>query len=142
MNAPAQQEIAVAVGILTDADGRALLAQRPEGAHQAGAWEFPGGKLDDAETPLDGLRRELHEELGVAVRAAQPLMSYRHVYPDRTICLHVWRVSDFTGQPTGVEGQALRWVAVDGLMEAGLLPADRPIAEALLAETRPNRSSG
>jgi len=97
----------------------------------AGWWEFPGGKLDDHETPLDGLTRELREELGIEVRSAEPLLSYRHDYPERVVHLHVWRVIDFAGAPVGLEGQALRWAAVGQLMEIGLLPADLPIVDAL-----------
>lgn len=141
MNAIEKPEIEVAAGILTDTSGRTLIARRPEGAHQAGWWEFPGGKLHGTESPLEGLTRELREELGIEVRRAEPLMSYRHEYPERLVCLHVWRVTDFTGAPTGLEGQALRWSPVDELMESGLLPADLPIVEALL-RARPVSGKG
>ena len=124
-------EIAVAAGILRDRAGRALIAQRPEGKHQAGWWEFPGGKLCETETPLEALTRELWEELGIEVHAAEPLLTYRHDYPERVVELHVWCVLAFTGEPIGVEGQALRWSRIDELLETGLLPADRPIVEAL-----------
>lgn len=97
----------------------------------AGWWEFPGGKLGDDETLLDGLTRELWEELGIEVHSAEPLLSYRHDYPERVVHLHAWRVTGFTGTPAGLEGQALRWAAVDRLMEIGLLPADLPIVAAL-----------
>lgn len=133
MNAPAKPEIVVAAGILQDAAGRALIAQRPDGAHQSGWWEFPGGKVDDAETLLEGLARELREEIGIEVRAAEPLICYRHEYPERVVRLHVWCVTEYAGVPRGHEGQALRWEAVDELMDVGLLPADRPIVDALLA---------
>lgn len=131
---PNKPEIVVAAGILTDANGRALIARRPDGAHQAGWWEFPGGKLRLGETPLEGLTRELREELGIEVRAAQPLLSYRHDYPERVVHLHVWRVNEFAGEPAGAEGQPLCWLPIGELLEAGLLPADRPIVDALLAE--------
>lgn len=132
VSAPHQPEITVAAGIVMDHDGRALLAQRPDGKHLAGWWEFPGGKLDASETPLEGLTRELREELGIEVRAAEPLLDYRHNYPERIVHLHVWRIREFTGEPAGLEGQVLRWVSVDELLDNGLLPADRPIVEALL----------
>jgi len=125
-------EIAVAAGILRDRAGRALIAQRPEGKHQAGWWEFPGGKLHAAETPLEALTRELREELGIEVDSAEPLLTYRHDYPERIVELHVWCVLAFTGDPIGVEGQALRWSPIDELLETGLLPADRPIVAALV----------
>jgi 8-oxo-dGTP diphosphatase len=131
-------EIEVAAGVLTDPAGRALIARRPDDGHLGGWWEFPGGKLGAQETPLQGLTRELHEELGIDVRTATPLVEYTHEYPDRIVRLHVWRVTQYDGEPTGEEGQPLRWVSVAELPDAGILPADLPIIEALLASgTRP-----
>ena len=121
----------VAAGVLRDACGRVLIAQRPEGKHAAGFWEFPGGKLAAGESPAAGLVRELAEELGVAVQAAEPLLKISHDYPDRRIVLHVFRVTSWSGEPAGLEGQPLRWVAVDELAAAGILPADQPVIDAL-----------
>jgi 8-oxo-dGTP diphosphatase len=123
--------IAVAAGILRDSLGRILIAQRPPGGHVGGFWEFPGGKLDPGETPVQGLQRELQEELGVAVEAAVPFMAYRHEYPGRVVELHVFLVERYSGEPRGVEGQPLRWVSVAELPATDLLPADLPIAAAL-----------
>jgi len=97
----------------------------------AGWWEFPGGKLDGDETPEQALIRELREELGIEVGSVEPLLSYSHDYPEQVVHLHVLRVTSYQGKPAGIEGQPLRWVGVSQLMESGLLPADRPIAEAL-----------
>ena len=108
-----------------------MIAQRGTGTHMAGWWEFPGGKLDGDETPFEALVRELREELGIEVSAADEWLAYTHDYPEQVVHLHVLRVTAYSGEPAGLEGQPLRWVAVDQLMEAGLLPADRPIAEAL-----------
>ena len=123
--------IRVAAGILRDPDGRFLIAQRPDGAHVGGFWEFPGGKLRSGESPAEALVRELHEEIGVCVEAATPFMAYRHDYPERSVELHVFLVERFAGDPRGLEGQPLRWVSVADLTTAGLLEADVPIAEAL-----------
>lgn len=123
--------IDVAAGVLTDDHGRVLIAQRPAGKHQAGWWEFPGGKINAAESAYDGLVRELAEELGITVHAACELLSYTHEYPERSVTLHVFVIEHYSGQPHGLEDQALRWELVDALMEAGLLPADIPIVEAL-----------
>jgi 8-oxo-dGTP diphosphatase len=123
--------IAVAAGILRDSLGRILIAQRPAGGHVGGFWEFPGGKLHAGELPAEALQRELHEELGVAVEAAVPFMTYRHEYPERIVELHVFLVERYSGEPRGVEGQPLRWVSVAELPAADLLPADQPIAAAL-----------
>jgi 8-oxo-dGTP diphosphatase len=62
---PSLPIVLVAACALVDADGRVLLAQRPEGKSMAGLWEFPGGKVDPGETPEAALIRELHEELGI-----------------------------------------------------------------------------
>ncbi len=127
--------ILVAAGVLRDAAGRVLIAQRPPGGHVGGFWEFPGGKLQAGESPLQALCRELAEEIGIQVSAASPLMSYRHSYPERVVELHVFEVSDYSGEAQGLEGQPLRWVAVEELATAGLLEADLPIAAALLGRS-------
>ena len=119
-----------------DGEGRVLLAQRPAGSHLAGGWEFPGGKLLPGEDAARALRRELREELGIEVISALPLLQYRHEYPDRVVLLDVWRITEFAGEPAGLEGQPLRWEALESAMDVGLLPADRPIVEALFASRR------
>jgi 8-oxo-dGTP diphosphatase len=126
--------IPVAAGGLLDPDGRVLIAQRPAGGHVGGFWEFPGGKIQAGESPLAALRRELQEELGIRVASATPLTTYQVAYPDRTIELHVFRVQSYAGEPRGLEGQPLRWIAVGELGAADLLPADRPVVEALEAD--------
>ena len=110
-----------------------LVNQRIDGGHMAGRWEFPGGKREVREGRFAALTRELREELGIEVSAADELLAYTHDYPEQVVHLHVLRVTAYSGEPAGLEGQPLRWVAVDQLMEAGLLPADRPIAETLRA---------
>ena len=131
MGASSKPGIAVAAGILADQAGRVLITRRPEGSDQGGWWEFPGGKIRAGETPLQGLVRELDEELGIIVQSASALLTYAHEYPDRVIKLHVWRIWEYAGRPAGLEGQPLRWVPVSELMDGGLLPADRPIVDAL-----------
>lgn len=121
----------VAAGILRDAAGHILIAQRPAGGHVGGFWEFPGGKLHPGESPVEALVRELREEIGVSVEAATPFMAYRHDYPERSVELHVFLVERYAGEPRGVERQPLRWVSILELPSAGLLEADLPIAEKL-----------
>lgn len=123
--------IRVVAGVLSDARDRVLLAQRPTGRHLAGAWEFPGGKLDDGEARMAGLARELEEEIGIRLRAARPLIRLLHDYPDRRIELDVWRVTHYEGTPVGRERQALRWCERTALNAADLLAADRPVVTAL-----------
>jgi mutator protein MutT len=108
-----------------------LIAQRPEGKHMAGGWEFPGGKLEAGEERLAGLARELREELGISIETPRPLIRVRHAYPTREVLLDVWVVRRYAGEPMGLDGQALRWCAQDKLSTANLLPADQPIVAAL-----------
>ena len=77
----------VAVGVVTCDDGRVLLAERPEGKPWAGYWEFPGGKFEPGENPVQALARELHEELGVELDTAYPWITREYSYPDRAVRL-------------------------------------------------------
>jgi 8-oxo-dGTP diphosphatase len=99
----------------------------------AGAWEFPGGKRHPGERRFDALCRELAEELGITVTSAEPFVEIVHAYADRQVRLDVWTVGSFSGEPAPKEGQPIRWVRVAELGSAGLLPADRPIIDALSA---------
>ena len=116
---------------MTDDLGRVLIAERPAGSHQAGWWEFPGGKIQSSETAYEAIVRELDEEIGITVQAARELLTYPHEYPERIVTLHVFVVEQYSGQPRGVEGQTLRWESLAALMDIGLLPADLPIVDAL-----------
>jgi 8-oxo-dGTP diphosphatase len=127
------EPLRVAAAVLFDAAGRVLIAQRPEGTHMAGYWEFPGGKLEHHEAAPQALERELHEELGVDLRRCHPLLQLRHDYADRAVELEVYVVDEYHGEPSGLEGQALQWVSVAELSRQQLLPADQPIVEALNA---------
>ena len=125
------RRIHVVAGVLFDASGRVLLARRPEGAHLAGLWEFPGGKLMPGESRETGLARELAEELGVRVLSAHPFIRVEHRYPDREVVLDVWRVESFTGEPRGREGQRIEWRDAHGLDPTEFPPADVPVLAAL-----------
>ena len=124
-------EIHVAAGVLVNADGGVLIARRLPGTHMAGRWEFPGGKLETGEGPRQGLYRELREELGIDVQAAEPLLKLSHRYADRHVHLDVWLVTEFLGEPESLEGQALQWVLPERLHSIDLLEADAPIIDAL-----------
>jgi 8-oxo-dGTP diphosphatase len=122
----------VVAGALFDAEGRVLIAQRPEGKALAGRWEFPGGKIDQGEDARDGLVRELREELGVEVHDAERLIRYSHAYPDRVVRLDLWLVTSWSGDPRGLDGQALKWVSPGHLEFEDILEADQPMIDALL----------
>lgn len=104
-----------------------LIAQRPAGKWQAGRWEFPGGKIEAGESPAMALCRELREELGIEARGMVELGVFAHVYPDRSVEISLWLVHDFSGEPRGLDEQALRWVAPESLSQCDLLEADQPM---------------
>mgnify|MGYP001823742480 CR=1 FL=1 len=122
----------VAAGILRAADGRVLISERICDGPFDGLWEFPGGKIGASETSEAALKRELAEELGITVTAAQPFMELHHEYPDRTVDLEFFLINDWQGEPAGLEGQGIRWVAVSEIDPDVLLPADAPVIDALL----------
>jgi 8-oxo-dGTP diphosphatase len=121
----------VVAAALFDAAGRVLIAQRPEGKHMAGWWEFPGGKVAEGESDSDALLRELREELGVEVRPEFEVARLQHEYPDRVVDLVLWRSRLLDGVPRGLDGQALKWVECRSLGNERLLPADAPFVTAL-----------
>ena len=128
VNSPA---LHVAVGVIRDGDGKILLTQRASHVHQGGLWEFPGGKLEAGEGVLQALQRELQEEVGIEVLAAQPLIKINYQYPDLTVLLDVWQVIRFSGRAMAHEGQAMQWVAPQQLSEFSFPAANLPIITAL-----------
>lgn len=123
MNSPS---LIVVVAAVIEHDGRFLLTLRPAGSHQEHHWEFPGGKCDAHETHAEALRRELHEELGIAAEIGALEYAVTHAYPERTVALHFYRCT-YTGEPRGMIGQQVRWVARE---ELAALPF--PVADAEL----------
>ncbi|MBS7663797.1 Nudix family hydrolase [Pseudomonas lalucatii] len=124
------KRVHVAAAVIRAADGRVLIAKRPDDKHQGGLWEFPGGKVEAGEAVPTALARELEEELGICPTAARPLIQVRHDYPDKQVLLDVWEVSAFSGEPHGAEGQPLAWVAPRQLGDYEFPAANRPIVAA------------
>ena len=120
----------VAVGVIRNADGEILVTRRNDAAHQGGLWEFPGGKVEPGETVRQALKRELREELNIEARCVAPLIRIKHAYPDLQVLLDVWNVHEFSGMPTGCEGQPLQWLAPDRLAQLRFPDANLPIITA------------
>ena len=123
--------VEVAVAVIERADGAFLLAQRPAGKVYAGWWEFPGGKVDEGESAVGALSRELHEELGIDVRRAYPWITREFVYPHATVRLNFFRVVEWLGEPHPKEDQAIRWQRFDAPMAEPMLPANAPVLRSL-----------
>lgn len=106
-----------------------LVAERPLHKPYSGYWEFPGGKIENDETGEQALTRELQEELGIVVTAARLWFQHVHTYPDKTVCLELWLVDSFSGEPQGKENQLLRWVQPTEIEQLNLLEGNRPILD-------------
>ena len=121
--------VLVAAVALIDADGRVLLAQRPEGKSMAGLWEFPGGKVEPDETPEAALIRELHEELGIDTWTSclAPLTFASHSYDDFHMLMPVFACRRWQGIARPQEGQTLAWVRARDLRNYPMPPADIPL---------------
>jgi mutator protein MutT len=132
----------VVAAAVIDVAGRVLIAQRPPGKHLAGGWEFPGGKLEPGEDRRAGLARELREELGITLSAPpRPLIRVRHAYDYGDVLIDMWVVRQYSGEPRGLDGQALRWCKQDELESVELLPADGPIVAAMRLPERLSQAS-
>ncbi|WJW74941.1 Nudix family hydrolase [Thiohalobacter sp. IOR34] len=125
------ERLPVAVAVIRNARGEVLISRRAAGTHQGGRWEYPGGKLEPGENGYQALVREIHEELGLIVEQARPLIRIPHDYPDRAVLLDVWLVEAYRGEPSPREGQPLRWVAPEALPAIDFPAANRPINSAL-----------
>lgn len=126
-----KKRIHVAVGVVENGRGEVFLTKRLAHQHQGDKWEFPGGKVEPGEAVLTALDRELCEEIGINVVAAEPLLLVEHDYPDKAVALDVYLVRGFVGQPHGREGQQGGWHAISALDELEFPAANGPILEAV-----------
>jgi len=125
------QQFHVAAGILRNSGGQVLITERIEAGPYRDLWEFPGGKIHAGETALVALKRELLEEIGIEATAIEPFMNLIHEYPDRTVELEFFSVTEWSGEPAGLEGQQIRWIDIPDLKPDELLPADVQVISAL-----------
>jgi len=130
--------LVVAVALI-DADGRVLIAERPEGKQLAGLWEFPGGKIEPGERPEETLIRELHEELGITVEepCLAPLTFASHAYESFHLLMPLYVCRRWSGFVQSREGQRLKWVRPRDLRNYPMPPADEPLIPPLIELVEP-----
>lgn len=128
-----RERIAVAVGIVINAEGEILIAKRLPHQHQGECWEFPGGKIEPNESVEAAIKRELDEEVGLTVMHSEPWFEIDHDYHDKAVCLKVHKITSFSGIAIGKEGQPIDWVKPDALSNYTWPQANERIVKALIA---------
>ena len=132
---PNKKIVHVVAAALVDQDRRILVTQRPEGKKMAGMWEFPGGKIDEGETPEYALMRELDEELGLTTRPCcfSPIAFASHGYDDFHLMMPLFICRVWKGLPQSREGQAMKWVQPMALYDLEMPEADLPLIDELIS---------
>jgi 8-oxo-dGTP diphosphatase len=127
--APGRIDVALAVAARS---GKLLVRRRGARSHLAGRFEFPGGRIETGETPVDAARRELREESGLEARELEPLVIVVHDYPDRALRIHVYLAREPAGEPSAEpDAAAWEWKTLAELRELDMPDANREILEAL-----------
>lgn len=123
--------IEVAIGLVFNPQQEVLMAKRGAHQHLAGCWEFPGGKINQNETAIHGLKRELFEEVGLEVLKARSFLKCFPSYATKHLCLRIFWVDQYIGQPYSKEGQPVQWMPIHRMDQLKIPPANRPIIEKL-----------
>ncbi len=129
--------VVVSAGVIIEG-ARVLLSQRKTGTHLAGAWEFPGGKVEPGEDPRDALARELVEELGIDAEVGDPLEITFHRYATKSVLLLFFAASRRPGspEPRALDVAAVRWAGLDELRDEEFPPADVAVLAKVRAQLR------
>lgn len=117
------------VGAVINQDGRILCAQRGPGGRLGGMWEFPGGKIENGESPRDALIREIDEELRCEIAVGDEVTTTRHEYDFGVVTLTTFWCALVAGTPTLTEHAEVRWLGPDELDQLEWAPADVPAVE-------------
>ena len=131
---PNAKRIRVVAGLIFRED-LILVCQR----HESGAfplkWEFPGGKVQPGETDFDALRRELLEELGIAISEARLFFQRQHRYSQALeVSLIFFRIDSYQGVAQNLVFQRIEWVNLDKLEQLDFLDGDRPLIRYLVEQ--------
>ena len=121
------------VAAVIEEDDAFLVTRRPDGVHLAGLWEFPGGKIDPAESHADALKREMREELDADVEVLDLVFETTHAYPERAVALYFYRCV-LKQRPRPLLGQQMQWIKRSELGSLGFPPADEDLIRLLTAE--------
>jgi len=124
--------IHVAVAVIINDKDEIFISRRSAEQHQGNKWEFPGGKVEPDESVEIALRREIKEELGIGVNSQKHLIDITHEYETKTVKLEVFEIRDWSGEPTGMEGQPTRWIKREELSDVEFPKANKAIVDLLV----------
>ncbi len=125
-----KKSVHVAVAVIVQQQQVLIALRKPE-QHLGGLWEFPGGKVEENETVVDALVREIDEELGIQIQASESLIEIKHDYTDKSVLLDVHWVDAFSGEPAGKEGQQIKWCSLSELKAHSFPAANDPIIKVI-----------
>jgi 8-oxo-dGTP diphosphatase len=125
--------IPVVAAALIAPDGLILLHQRKLGGAMGGLWEFPGGKVEEGESPDLALVRELEEELGIAVAADDLDYLAQASEPGNPHVILLYTCRRWRGEPVCLAGEGIAWVAPQDLLAHEMPPLDIPLARELIS---------
>lgn len=114
-------------GVLVDQDGRVLIDKRRKDQIYADYWEFPGGKIEQGESPEEAIKREVKEETGVSMGCMAPLSFISEDRDEYHVIVLIYICREWEGIPQGLEGQETKWVRPEQLKDYELLPANVPL---------------
>ena len=126
------KQIEVVAAIIHDAEGRIFATQRGYGDMKDG-WEFPGGKMEQGETPEEALEREILEELDTRIQVERLVTTVEYDYPKFHLTMHCYWCSIESGQLTLKEHEAARWLTIEQINSVDWLPADKVVVDELMA---------
>jgi 8-oxo-dGTP diphosphatase len=124
--------VRAAAAVIQRQDGFLLMAQRPPGRGWSGWWEFPGGKIEENESPFEALQRELKEEINISANDATLWFERSYIYPDKKVYIYFFKVTDWTGEITSCENQLLDWQNPSYPSVAPILPTNLFVLKSIL----------
>ncbi|MFH1753333.1 MAG: (deoxy)nucleoside triphosphate pyrophosphohydrolase [Candidatus Omnitrophota bacterium] len=104
-----------------------LLCKRMENDRFGSMWEFPGGKVEMHEDKKEAIKREIMEELGIAIKVGRLVNRFEDEIPEMRIYVYLYECTILSGQPQCLECQELRWVTIKEATALDLAPADKKI---------------
>lgn len=128
------KQLNIAVGIICNEHSELFITRRAIDAHMGGKLEFPGGKVEAGETPAQGLIRELREEVGIEAVSYELFEKVEHTFSDKAVTLFFYKVTQWSGEPWGKEGQSGEWMTMDNLNHLDFPPANAAIINRLKAQ--------